>query len=109
MGNVTISTVTKQAYVIGNVRMVIGSFTMSNSYATGGDSVNNKLIPLKRILKIFLSPKSGYIPEYDLANNKVKVYGQEPTSTAAGVVGLSEVAAATDLSTVSFDFIAIGV
>ena len=107
MGNVTISTVTKQAYVIGNVRMVIGSFTMSNSYAAGGDTVNNKLIPLKRILKIFLSPKSGYIPEYDLANNKVKVYYADYDAAADGA--LIEVAATTDLSSVSFDFIAIGV
>ena len=96
MGNATTSNVIKT--IAGNRRLVTGKINMSSSYATGGDSLNlENALGLNTLESVVISPAGGYTLEADLANNKIKAYA-----------GSTEVTAATDLSTVSAFFQAVG-
>lgn len=85
------------------MKTLLGSFTFSDKYTTGGEALNiSKYFP-KGVLNVIVLPKDGYIFEYDKATGKVlaKVTGADP-----GV--LVEVAADTDLSDITADFMALG-
>lgn len=97
MGNATVSNVVKT--VAGNKRIVVGKINMSNSYATGGDSLNlESALGLNVIDEVVINPFNGYTLQADLANSKIKAYSS----------GGTEVVNATDLSSVSTSFIALG-
>ena len=90
-----------------NGRLLVVEVTMSNSYATGGDTVDViGSTKLNRLEALILFPSAGYVPEYDDTNKKVKVFYADYPAASAGA--LIEVPAATDLSTVKFLGLAIG-
>lgn len=109
MGSVTVTFAEgNRPYRIGNLRMAIVKVTMSNSYATGGDTVS---FPddagIRRVIEAVGFPASGYVPEYDATNSKIKVYYGDNANASSGP--LIEVAALTDLSAVTFTFLVFGV
>lgn len=106
MGSVTVTI--DEATVFGNRRVTYGTLAPSGSYASGGESYTAGIFRLGTLEKLFVFPAGGYVVEVDLTNSKVKILGQNPTSTSSGVIALEEVAAALDLSGNSFPFIAIG-
>ncbi len=97
MGTASTSNVVKT--VAGNKRLISGKITMSNSYATGGDTLNlEAALGLNSIDTVVISPYNGYGLQADLTNNKIKAYASAGT----------EVTATTDLSGISANFVAIG-
>jgi len=84
-----------------------GTVTLDSSYATGGESLVPGDVGLStKIEFIEASPADGYVFEYDYSNEKVIV--RWPTSDATAPAVGKEVANATDLSSVTFNFIAFG-
>ncbi len=91
MGNATITKVFEG--VVGNRKRSLLQVTMSNSYATGGDSASiENNVGFENIEAIILHQPAIYSVKYDEANQKVIAYD----------AGGTEVVAATDLSSVSF-------
>jgi len=54
-----------------------------SSYPTGGESLTPANLGLKQILQVHVSPKSGYLFEYDYDNEKLKAF--TPTAAQAAV------------------------
>jgi len=105
MGSVSVS-VTHQT-VWGDVQIVFGTITMSNSYATGGDTLSTGDFGLTELNHLFLSTRTGgYVLAWDKANGKVLAYYGDYDAAADGA--LVQVAATTDLSSVVADFVAVG-
>ena len=95
--------------VEGNLRVIYATITFDTSYPTGGEALDPVTdLGVTSLIRMEIAPAAGYVFEYDYTNNKVKVYGQEPTSATTGVIALSEVANATNLSTVSTKIKAYG-
>lgn len=87
-----------------------GTVTFDNSYATGGEALLPTDVGLSsKIEFVSFSPASGYVFEYDYANQKVKAYNPTKGGTipAGGAPGV-EVASTTDLSAVVCQYIAFG-
>lgn len=102
-------TTTKTNYV-GDQKIVYGTVTFDSSYPTGGESFDETQIGLHRLDFLTLNQgEDGFVFHWDKANEKVMAFGQEPTNATAGVIGLSQVAAATDLSNAVIEFQAFGV
>jgi len=76
-----------------------GTISFDSSYPTGGESFTPSDLKLQGINHIDISPKDGYVFEYDYTNQKVKVYYADYASANAGA--LIEVPNATDLSTLT--------
>lgn len=72
-----------------------GALALDNSYPTGGYAIEFGFIPAFLVTQV----EGNYIGEYDNANEKVKI---KLVSTGA------EVAAATDLSSVTMQYLAMG-
>ena len=92
----------------GNSTRVTGTILWDNSYPTGGESIAiddaQNDVKLERIS--FLSANGGgYVYGWDAANQKLLVYRDNGTATAAA---LPQVAATTDLSTLTSAFEAVG-
>lgn len=84
-----------------------GTITFDSSYPTGGEALLPTNVGLSsKVEFISVSPADGYVFEYDYANNKVKAYW--PTSDATAPCPGEEVAASTNLSTVTCRYIAFG-
>ena len=99
MGNAIFTPDDTVPTVFGSKRVRTGRITLSNSYATGGDTLQWKNVSgLVYIDSIIINPSKGYALEPDIANNKVKAYSAANT----------EVTNATDLSTVVAEVIIIG-
>ena len=79
-------------------RIELGTIAMDASYPTNGESLSPG--GDRGWWKAFVAPSAGYVPSWDAAAQKLKVYRQ---SAATGA--LTEVPNATDLSAVSFDVI----
>jgi hypothetical protein len=85
----------------------LGTVKCSNSYATNGDTLDwgtsFGLIGARgstvtaEPTAVFMQPSAGYVPEYDAANKKVKVYRQSAATSA-----LTE-PTGVDLSSVTFN------
>ena len=79
---------------------VVGTLAFSGSYATGGDTLSFAgLVPASRApLVVRVSGQAGFIYEVNIgsgiANSLVLVRGQEPTNATAGVIALTQLAAA---------------
>lgn len=76
---------------------VNGSITLSNSYATGGDTLTAAQLGLGTIKGIQISPASGYVFAYNSGTGKVQAY--ETGAALSGV--LAEAANGTNLSAIS--------
>lgn len=106
MGTATFARSTNDSIIsLGNAKMYLGSVTLSNSYATGGDTLNlATALGVDKILRAILTVQSGssqYILRYDNTNGKVKAYYYDYDAAADGAA--IEVAATTDLSSVTAD------
>lgn len=89
---------------LGNRRGVRGTGNLGNPYTTGGIAVSASQVGLGTIDYVIFNPAGGYVFEYLSASGKVKAY----YSGAATNAVLSEVATNTDLSGVTFSFLAEG-
>jgi hypothetical protein len=86
---------------------MLGTITPSSSYASGGDTLdfgtsfgligNRGSSTTAEPTAIFVQPSAGYVPEYDAANKKIKVYRQSAATSA-----LTE-ATGVNLSAVTFN------
>lgn len=102
------STVT-HSDVTGRSRVKRGTITFDASYPAGGEAFDGNDIGLPTLESLsFNQGEDGFVFHWDATNEKIVVFGQEPTNATAGVIGLSEVAAATDLSAVVVEYIAVG-
>lgn len=85
--------------VMGNLKAVVADITFDSSYPTGGEDLNPSTLGLSFVRFLVADGSEGYNLVYDYANSKLLAYG----STAG-----TEVAAATNLSTVSCRVFAVG-
>lgn len=95
----------------GSVHMGVYSVAMDDSYPTGGEaldftssSVASPVFSAQYIATAF--PASGFVPEYDLDNSKLKAFYADYDGSADGA--LIECANATDLDGVTFIVLVIG-
>jgi hypothetical protein len=75
-----------QIQKMGSLFCLVGTFTFSGSYATGGDATLNLETIFKRIglgRVYFISPVRGNSAEWDSANDKLKLYASANTEVAA--------------------------
>lgn len=94
------ATVTKEID-LGQAILQIGTLAFSGNYVAGGEvpttsgrsGIRSKMTT-KAPLSVKIDGKAGFEYEYDRANEKVLVRGQEPTSATAGVIALSQIAVA---------------
>jgi pyruvoyl-dependent arginine decarboxylase (PvlArgDC) len=104
------------------LRFITGKFTFSNSYATGGESLDlGTMLNGAQLKGIKFDDKAGYAFEYDYTNKKVKAFTLAHThtentaaaytqnATTASTTPNTEVSAATDLSSIVLQFFAWGV
>lgn len=104
--------------VDGNELRVKGKLTFSGNYVTGGDTIDWTTIIGKEVgpRVVILSGlpvvvdvggssghEYGYVAGTTLANSKVKVFGQQPTSATAGIIPLDEIAAAAYPASITGD------
>lgn len=84
----------------GGVKEAMFRVTLDSSYPTGGYSmseISNRMTGT--IEQVILPPcVSGYVPEYDYANNRLKMLGKAVSN------GLTELDAGTNLSSVTIRF-----
>lgn len=80
----------------GTTKVFIRTITWGGTYATNGDTVGAKTaLSLNKIFSIVpIDDIDGYVPQYDRANDKLKMY-----EAGADGAALDEVANATDLTT----------
>lgn len=92
----------------GHIR--VGTGNLGASYTAGGEAVTKSDVGFDGILShLSVDPAGGYVFEWDSANSKILAYEQTDPADAGGAnVPLVEVTAATDLSAVTFRFLAIG-
>ncbi len=88
---------------------VIGTLAFSGNYATGGDTLSfaGKVYASRAALAVQVQGIAGFVYEVSLgttiANNLVLVRGQEPTNATAGVIALTQHAAAAYVAGVTGD------
>ena len=81
------SSIVRAIYNGRDLRMIPFTFTMSNSYATGGDTTASAALPTNAysvLLWVDIMPKNGYQFQWDATNDKVLAYssgGTQVTST----------------------------
>lgn len=84
-----------------------GTITFDSSYPTGGEDLLPTAVGLSsKVEFIGVTSAAGLIFEYDYANKKIKAIW--PTTDATAPAAGEEVASATNLSTVTCNFIAFG-
>lgn len=74
------------------------TFGAGDNYATGGvtaDLLRKGAKTLKKVIPF--DNDAGVMVRYDVANKKILMYGQEPTNATAGILALSELAAASSI------------
>jgi len=89
--------------VAGNKRRTIGTVTFDTSYPTGGEAVTANQVGMGKIEQFLIAFPVSSTPairaaDYDYTNDKLRVYGEN----------FAEIANATDLSTFSCKFEAVG-
>ena len=92
---------------------VRGSLSASGSYTSGGDTLDfsgKGDLPVSTPPRdVFIHGTSGFVYEFvrgtSLANNKMILRGQQPTSATSGVIALSEMASGAYPSGVTGDTI----
>lgn len=82
------------------IAVAFGTLTFSGSYVAGGDTLDfrGKIKGSRNLLFLQINSEDGFIYKWvkgtDLSNQKVKVFGQTPTSATVGTIALDEHAAA---------------
>jgi hypothetical protein len=85
--------------VFGNKRVVVANVDFDSSYPTGGEALAPSDFKLTKFDFVVAEPKSGYVFNFDYANNKLKVFqGDNDNAADAPLV---EVANTTNLSTLT--------
>ena len=79
-------------------KVVQAKIDFDSSYPTGGEAFLPASVGLSKINFILFEGGTGYIAEYDEANNKILTYTTAATQTANGV----------DLSAISFNALVFG-
>ncbi len=89
----------------GTKHLYWGTVAMDSSYPTGGEALD--VAANTRFEVLMAQPTSGYVFQWDTANQLLKAYYADNNNAADGP--LIEVPAATDLSTVTgIQFVAFG-
>lgn len=118
MGALTITLLGMQPSVDGNQRTVMGKMTFSDSYATGGDTFDPIQLGLAQLDLLLVTAASDANPAiitakcmntYPLASKTLNPTNGTDGLVAAFAAAGTEEAAQTNLSTFSFNFLAIGV
>jgi len=74
------------------------TFGSTETYTTGGIDVATGIMmqfaDVQEIVgaTVLYHNVPGFVPVYDVATGRLRFFGQEPTNTTAGVIGLSEMA-----------------
>lgn len=96
--------------VIGDLKYVVVTVVGAASYTTTGDALDLNAVTGINNIYLVLSDIAGPSPavnaatvDYDATAKKLQVFG-----TAANVLGLTEVTAATNLSTQTYTLLVIG-
>lgn len=78
--------------------IVHGDITASGNYAAGGEVLAPALAALHPTNKepdyVDINSQAGFVYQYNFTTKKMMVRGQEPTNAGAGVMALTELAAA---------------
>ena len=83
--------------VVGNLKMKIYDITFDSSYPTNGEGFTPSDVGMRDFESVcFSGDSSGYVPQFDYTNEKIKMY-----EAGADGAALDEVANGTDLSSVS--------
>lgn len=82
----------------GGYWLLMGTLTLSGSYATGGDTVDLTVeFPGGKTIReaVFISDiRAGLAAEYDIVNKKIKLTGTNPAGVSLDVAPLEHPAAA---------------
>lgn len=114
MAVAAVTVTVNKAFKTGRVIRAYGTIAIApaaDTYATGGLTVDftGKVASSKAPLDVNIKGESGFEYRWDkgssIANGKVLVFGQEPTNAGAGVLALTEHAAAAVAAGVSGDTI----
>lgn len=85
----------------------VGTIAFDSSYPTDGEALAAADLNLRGITWLMVSPKSGYVFEYDYTNSKLKAFYGDNNNASDGP--LVEVPNTTNLSTLTdAKFFAIG-
>jgi hypothetical protein len=103
----SVSVLTDLGGVGGGAAVRIVQVTMDSSYATDGEAITANACRLGSITTAMFFNNGGWTPEWDQANLKIKVRGQDGDTTGAPVA-LSEADNATNIATIVFTGIVIG-
>jgi hypothetical protein len=74
------------------------TFGTTETYTTGGvdvaTGIRGQFSDVQEIVgaTVLYHNVAGFVPMYNVATGKLQFFGQEPTNTTAGVIGLSEMA-----------------
>lgn len=96
----------RQRRKLSNGFAIIADVAMDNSYPTGGEAVTTGQFGLEVFDFVLGAPSGGYVPEFDHANKKLKVFYGDNNNVADGP--LIEVPNTTDLAAVTFRVVAFG-
>lgn len=106
MGTCTV-TIKRRNVNLGSVHGVIADVAMSNSYATGGDTLTIASLGLQS-LEMLIVPEGGSVLGHVIQPVHGSTIKTDPLLFARDVATGSQVTAATDLSTEVFRVLAIG-
>jgi hypothetical protein len=102
------------ALTFGNVRARLVTVTYTGTYATGGDAFTPAMVGLSTFAAVIptaqfvaASSLSGVVPQYDYANQKLALYGEDGTGASVGLP-LAQLAAATTLTNLVLVVLCIG-
>lgn len=96
----------KQRRKFGNGFAVIADVAMDSSYPTGGEAVTARQFGLEVFDFVLGAPSGGYVPEFDHASKKLKVYYGDNDKASDGP--LIQIPDKTDIATVVFRVVAFG-
>src|SRR4051812_28547200 len=94
--------VQKSISLQSGLRMEVGTISGDAAYPSGGWPISPG--GSTGYWKAIVQASAGYVPEYDEAAQRLKVYRQRDPAAAGGAdIALPEVANGTNLATVSWD------
>jgi hypothetical protein len=91
---------------VENLKVVVATITMDNSYLTGGELVAASDFGLRGIFTVICGapPQGGWLPAYNPVAGTIKLF----QSTTGAPAALVEVASTTDVSTAVIPVIVLG-
>lgn len=108
MGTVTVAIADDYPVQIGNKVLSVGNITMSDSYATSGDTLTAADLGMAGIDGVQLGQgDEGTVLHYDHTNSKILAF--QCTVTALDTTtAMAEVSSTTDLSSMVVRYMAVG-